>query len=219
MTHRPSGPFLAVIVRSSLLVIAALRLSGMLKSVIAVVAVLAVAVGLWAFQPWKLFTSSELDEALPGTVSTASDDSAATVEDAAAATAGSDGAAEDPAADEATAEPAALTELARGDFISQAHPTSGEAIISEDADGTRYLRFEGLASDDGPDLFVWLTDQPAEAADDVYDDGKYVNLGKLKATSGNQNYEIPADVDIDSLTSVSIWCDRFNVSFGAAPLA
>ncbi|MBW8172210.1 DM13 domain-containing protein [Ornithinimicrobium sp. Arc0846-15] len=184
----------------------------MRKSVIAVVAALAVAVGLWAFQPWRLFTSSEVDEALPVATSTASDLATAEADDA-----------EMEDGDAATASPAEaspdLIELARGDFISQAHPTSGEAIILEAADGTRYLRFEGLASDDGPDLFVWLTDQPAEADDDVYDDGEYVNLGQLKATSGNQNYEIPADVDIDSLTSVSIWCDRFNVSFGAAPLA
>jgi hypothetical protein len=45
-----------------------------------------------------------------------------------------------------------------------------------------------------------------------------VNLGRLKGNQGNQNYRIPADVDLSRYTSVSIWCDRFNVSFGAAEL-
>ena len=53
----------------------------------------------------------------------------------------------------------------------------------------------------------------------VFDDGAYVDLGSLKGNKGNQNYPIPADVDLSDLTSLSIWCDRFDVSFGAAELA
>ena len=52
-----------------------------------------------------------------------------------------------------------------------------------------------------------------------YDDGRYVRLGELEANNGNQNYEIPAAADLDGLTSVVIWCDRFNVAFGTAPSA
>lgn len=53
----------------------------------------------------------------------------------------------------------------------------------------------------------------------VFDDGRYVDLGRLKGNRGNrgnQNYPLPADVDWSAYTSVSIWCDRFDVSFGAA---
>lgn len=50
-----------------------------------------------------------------------------------------------------------------------------------------------------------------------YDD-RYVKLGELKATHGNQNYEIPEDADLDGLKSVVIWCDRFDVGFGTAPV-
>ena len=51
-----------------------------------------------------------------------------------------------------------------------------------------------------------------------YDDGDYVRLGELKATHGNQNYEIPADARLAGMRSVVIWCDRFNVAFGTAPI-
>jgi hypothetical protein len=68
---------------------------------------------------------------------------------------------------------------------------------------------------------VWLSDAPVLPGTDgwfVFDDGEYVDLGALKGNVGNQNYAIPADVDLTDLSSVTIWCDRFNVSFGAAEL-
>jgi hypothetical protein len=52
----------------------------------------------------------------------------------------------------------------------------------------------------------------------VFDDGAYVDLGRLKGNRGDQNYPVPADVDLGRYRSVTIWCDRFNVSFGAAAL-
>ena len=44
------------------------------------------------------------------------------------------------------------------------------------------------------------------------------DLGALKGNIGDQNYEVPDGVDPTSYTSVVVWCDRFNVSFGAADL-
>jgi hypothetical protein len=52
----------------------------------------------------------------------------------------------------------------------------------------------------------------------VFDDGRYRSLGQLKGNHGNQNYVIPTGLDLAGLRSVSIWCNRFNVSFGAAEL-
>ena len=46
----------------------------------------------------------------------------------------------------------------------------------------------------------------------------YVDLGKLKGNKGNQNYEIPDDVDIASMRSVTIYCKPFQVIFSVAPL-
>ena len=66
-------------------------------------------------------------------------------------------------------------------------------------------------------MHVWVTDQQAGGDDwGKYDDGRYLELGSLKGTDGNQNYAIPADADLAGLSSVVIWCDRFNVAFGSA---
>jgi hypothetical protein len=46
-----------------------------------------------------------------------------------------------------------------------------------------------------------------------------VSLGKLKGNKGSQNYTLPDDIDPARYTSVRIWCDRFDVSFGTAELA
>jgi len=162
------------------------------------VLVVLVGVGLWAFQPWRLFTHSTVNEALP---------------------VAAPGAPAAPGGPGAPAEPVERRVLTEGQFVTQEHETAGVARVVELPDGTRYVRFEGLSTSDGPDLHVWLTDQTAGGQWGKYDDGRYLALGELKATGGNQNYAIPADADLAGLTSVVIWCDRFNVAFGSAPLA
>lgn len=124
-----------------------------------------------------------------------------------------------PAVPAAPAEQATPVELAAGQFVTQEHATSGKARVLELADGSRYLRLQGFSTSDGPDLHVWLTDQAAGGSWGKYDDGRYLRLGELQGTDGDQNYRIPAGADLTGLTSVVIWCDRFNVAFGSAPLA
>jgi len=171
------------------------------KKILLVVVVVLVAVGLGAFEPWRAFTSSTIDEALPGV------SPAPTVTPTASPTV------------TATPTPApGPRTLARGRFIDAEHDTSGTARIIELADGRRFLRLEGLASSDGPDLHVWLSDATSGGSWGKYDDGEYVRLGGLKATHGNQNYPIPAAADLSAMRSVVIWCDRFNVAFGTAPI-
>jgi hypothetical protein len=108
--------------------------------------------------------------------------------------------------------------LSTGRFVKAEHDTSGTARIIELTDGRRFLRLEGLATSDGPDLHVWLSDRTPGGSWFKYDDGDYLKLGNLKATHGNQNYEIPASADLRRFKSAVIWCDRFNVAFGAAPV-
>ncbi len=188
---------------------------------IAVVAVLAGAVGLALFQPWKLFTRSTVNEGFPVAASAPVDPrpsgtSAAaaepTTEPTVDPTAGQGTAAAEPP----TAEPVVL---ASGTFVDGEHTTTGSATIFQLPDGSRILRLENFSTSDGPDVDVALSDQAAGGDDwGKYDDGRYVGLGDLKGTDGNQNYEIPADVDLSGLTSVIIWCDRFNVAFGTAAI-
>jgi hypothetical protein len=52
----------------------------------------------------------------------------------------------------------------------------------------------------------------------VFDDGKYINLGALRGNIGSQNYSIPSEINLYDYSSISIWCERFSVSFGAAAL-
>ncbi|MDQ3402133.1 MAG: DM13 domain-containing protein [Actinomycetota bacterium] len=178
------------------------------------IAVVALAVGLWTFQPWRLFTSSRVDEALPAgfevelTTTTVPTPSVPTTTPISASV----------PASTSTPPPATPKQLATGAFVTQEHATSGTARVL-DQGGARLLRLEGFSTSDGPDLHVWLTDASAGGSWGKYDDGRHVTLGKLKATDGNQNYTIPADADLDGLRSVVIWCDRFNVAFGSAPLA
>ena len=179
-----------------------------------------IAVGLWAFEPWRLFTSSNLDEPVPGGAVAADEsilDVAATPEPT--PTGPADRPADPPVATDAPEEKPRLTLLGQGEFETAEHDTSGLAVIVENADGSRFLRVEGLATSDGPDLDVGLSDAPSGGEWGSYDDGRYVRLDDLKATHGNHNYEIPDDVDLEGLTTVVIWCDRFNVAFGTADVS
>ncbi|MCG5219675.1 DM13 domain-containing protein [Streptosporangium sp. KLBMP 9127] len=160
------------------------------------------AVAMYLFQPWRLFTTVRVDEALP------------------VATAPAAPAPDDPAA--TAAPPAKPKELSKGTFVSHEHDTSGRARVLELPGGEKVLRIEDLDTSDGPDLRVWLSDQPVKKGSAGWfnlDDGKWVELGELKGNKGNANYAIPDSADLDSLRSVTIWCKRFSVSFGAATLA
>ncbi|WP_372728477.1 DM13 domain-containing protein [Nocardioides sp.] len=170
--------------------------------------------GLWAFQPWRAWTSSEIDEALPQ--SSPSSSPATTASPTVPASSGSPS---DASPSPSSSPPPRDRVLAAGRFEAAEYATSGRARVIELADGRRFLRLEELATSDGPDLKVWITDQPSGGSWGSYDDGRWVGLGDLKATHGNQNYEIPADARLRGLVSVVIWCDRFNVAFGTAPVA
>lgn len=160
-----------------------------LWAVTAVTAV-AAAVGLYLFQPWRLFTTVRVNEAPP----------------VAAARPGA-------------SVPAAAEELATGRFISHAHGTSGSVAVLDLGDGRRTLRLTDLRTTNGPALHVWLSDQPVKRdGGGNLDDGDHIDLGSLKGNEGNQNYVIPPGTDLGRFSTVTIWCERFSVSFGAAEL-
>ena len=117
-----------------------------------------------------------------------------------------------------TPAPAPSTQvLASGEFRSLEHTTTGTASIVELPDGRRVLRFEDLDTSNGPDLRVYLSE--IEASDNwrIYGE-RFVDLGALKGNRGNQNYAIPAGTDLDRFKSAVVWCRRFTVGFGVAPL-
>jgi hypothetical protein len=111
---------------------------------------------------------------------------------------------------------AAPASLSSGSFVSGAHATSGTATIYKLDDGSRVLRLTDFSTSNGPKVHVILADH-AIAGNDV-EDAKSVDLGDLKGNTGNQNYAIPASVNLDDVKSVAIYCERFKVNFGAASL-
>jgi Electron transfer DM13 len=198
--------------------------------------VLAVALAL--FQPWKLFIDDKVNEAFPAgakvvtATTVAKPATTATTEapraPATSAAPGASATTASAAKPATTAAPtttvAATTTVApattvpqpvTGEFRGLAHDTSGTARVVMLEGGKRILRIEDLDTDNGPDLVVYLSPQPSDGSG--FGSGA-VNLGKLKGNKGSQNYELPADVDPANFGSVVIWCKRFSVAFGVAPL-
>jgi hypothetical protein len=169
-----------------------------------------VAFVLYWFAPWNLFVDRRVDEAIPVAPRVAVDEAATVDVDAGTAAGGAD-------SDE-VAEASEPVTLASGEFRSLEHGTSGAAVVLEIADGSRFLRLEGIETSNGPDLRVILTDQPVSEDWHVWDDGEYVDLGALKGNVGSSNYAIPDDLDLSGFETAVIWCRRFSVGFGVAPL-
>ena len=112
-----------------------------------------------------------------------------------------------------------LLTVGQGQFAGadSSHQGSGTATILQQGDN-RVLRFEEFMVTNGPDLHVILTKHPApEGRSDVGED--YIDLGSLKGNMGNQNYEIPSDVDLAAYQGVVIYCVPFHVVFATATLS
>ncbi len=105
--------------------------------------------------------------------------------------------------------------VSSGEFISGEHSTSGTALVVALPDGSLVVRFEGLDTSNGPDLRVVLSPDDASGSADY--SGRLI-LGELKGNIGDQNYVLDGDVDLTGFRSVVIWCERFSVAFGAAPI-
>jgi electron transfer DM13 len=95
------------------------------------------------------------------------------------------------------------------------HFGRGTARLIETAPGEFVVRLEDFAVRNGPDLYVYLSPDPAGYAKSA------IELGRLKADKGNQNYVVPAGAldDPASAASVVIWCKQFSHLFATAPLA
>jgi Electron transfer DM13 len=112
-----------------------------------------------------------------------------------------------------------LQTLESGSFHSILHPTQGTATIYRLGDGSRVLRFTNFSTSNGPDVHVYMV-----AANDANDAATvlhagFIDLGLIKGNVGDQNYTLGSDVDLSKYRAVSVWCKRFSVNFGTAPLA
>ena len=110
------------------------------------------------------------------------------------------------------------TVLSSGSFHSVAHGTKGTASIYQLTDGERILRLTNFETSNGPDVHVYLIAANDASDSETVKKAGFLELGSLKGNIGDQNYEIPADADLAKYRAVTIWCKRFSVNFGTAPL-
>jgi hypothetical protein len=105
-----------------------------------------------------------------------------------------------------------------GQFHSVAHETHGQATIQRLADGRLVLRLADFTTSNGPDVRVYLVAAPDASDNASVTRAGFIELGKLKGTDGDQNYDVPSDLDLNRYRAVTIWCRRFSVNFATAPL-
>lgn len=110
--------------------------------------------------------------------------------------------------------------LASGQFgaIDGLHKGEGKARVFRLPDGKLLLRLEEFRVTNGPDLYVFLSAHPAPRNGGQVHEGGALEVARLKGNIGNQNYVLPADVDLSKFKSVVIYCKQFSVVFSTAEL-
>ena len=108
--------------------------------------------------------------------------------------------------------------LASGQFHDGAHETKGNAVVFQLADGKKTLRLTDFATSNGPDVRVYLVAASDARDNDTVTKAGFIDVGSLKGNIGDQNYDLPANTDLAKYRAVTIWCKRFSVNFGTAPL-
>lgn len=97
--------------------------------------------------------------------------------------------------------------LYKGNFVSAAHATSGEAIVNQEHTSISFTNFK---TDNGPLLEIYLA-KDTNATD-------YISLGVLQGIEGNYSYALPEGVNFETHKYVLVWCVQFSVNFGHAIL-
>lgn len=94
---------------------------------------------------------------------------------------------------------------------------SGEGLVEiVELGEDRFIRFNDVNITNGPDLFVYVSDQ-AEPGNTIESLGEYTDLGALRGNMGDLVYELPDDLGHE-VNSVLVWCDKFNVLFTYATM-
>lgn len=101
------------------------------------------------------------------------------------------------------------TLISQATFTSGAHTTSG-SIKLYSKNGVKTLVFENFKTDSGPDLQVFLSKSTSRV--------NALEIGELKATSGNFSYDINNSYNTDENNMTIIWCEDYSVLFGSAHL-
>lgn len=100
--------------------------------------------------------------------------------------------------------------VSQANLLPSAHDVRGLVKLIRESESGDYIRFEDFETVNGPDLYIYLATD-ISASD-------YVDLGRIKATKGNVNYDIPDGTDLEKYDTVLVWCDAFSVLFSYAEL-
>jgi hypothetical protein len=123
-------------------------------------------------------------------------------------------------ATEKVEEPASRTVLARGEF-THANPSDpihyGKGKLTF-YDGLLYLEPD-FEVGPGPKFHVYLVPEAEVLPSTNVAKTMFVDLGRLKAFKGSQNFPVPAGIDARKFGSVVIWCEQFEVLISPAKLA
>ena len=109
--------------------------------------------------------------------------------------------------------------LVRGEFIhanpqDPIHYGKGRVTVYE---GVLHLEPD-FEVGPGPKYHVYLVPEKNVLPSTNVARTMFVDLGRLKAFQGSQNYEVPAGVDVAKFDSVVIWCEQFGVLISPAAL-
>jgi hypothetical protein len=126
-------------------------------------------------------------------------------------------------ASEAIPTPEAKRLIATGEFIhvnpsDPIHWGRGQVRLLADQSGHLVHLDENFEVGPGPAFHVYLVDLAMVRSDDDFEASDMVDLGRLKAFKGSQNYAVPQSVDITRYRSVVIWCKQFSVLISPATL-
>lgn len=108
--------------------------------------------------------------------------------------------------------------LAEGSFHDVAHKGTGTATIYQFPNGKRVLRFTNFETSNGPDVQVYLVAASDASDSETVKKAGFIHVGSLKGNIGDQNYDLPDNIDLAKYRAVTIWCRRFGVNFATAPL-
>lgn len=109
--------------------------------------------------------------------------------------------------------------LARARFV---HADPSDPIHYGQGAATIYADLVRLEADfkvgPGPKYHVYLVPRAGITPDTAVATTMYVDLGRLKAFGGSQNYPVPTGVDPLAYASLVIWCEQFNVLISPADI-
>jgi len=159
-----------------------------------------IAIGWYLVSP--LFISTELQESIDDAFDTMSEEKRAEFDQAVKD-------AEKDSSEKNEEMTGTINILSEVDFKPRAHEVEGKALLIESG-GKKILRFEDFETINGPNLHIYLSSDLG-----VSDS---IDLGGLKATKGNFNYELDPSIDTDKYNKVLVWCVPFRVLFSYSEL-